>query len=254
MLIALQLEAKSQRLGQPVRSTHTSQISSFTTVALPHTIPIASNRYRSVNDTSLTDVAKNPIKYNLRDTPGHGKLRETQGIARLVAMSNSKNPKSKVRGVIFMVDSAALSDNEILRETASYLHDVLLFLQKRTLNKGKSSSKVASQIPVLVAANKQDLFTALPPSSVRNKLELELDNIRKSRSKGLMDASADSSTAEADDEVLGGDEGQGVFTFQLLQEEVGLKVEIVGGAVQSGSEKDPGDGVRKWEEWVGTCL
>ncbi|KAJ9272240.1 hypothetical protein DTO212C5_1745 [Paecilomyces variotii] len=248
------LEGKSQRLGQPVRSTHTSQTSTFTTVTLPPTVPTASNRYRSVNDPSLSDISRNPIKYQLRDTPGHGKLRQTEGIGRLVSMTNAKNPKSKARGVIFVVDSAALSDNETLRETAAYLHDVLLYLQKRALNKGKSSSKVATEVPILVAANKQDLFTALPPSSVRNKLEAEIENIRKSRSKGLMDASADSSTGEADDEILGGDDGQGVFSFQLLQEEVGLKVEVVGGAVQNSSETDAESGVRKWEEWVGMCL
>lgn len=253
MLTTEQLEGKSQRLGQPVRSTHTSQTSTFTTVALPPTVPTASNRYRSINDPSLSDISRNPIKYQLRDTPGHGKLRQTEGIGRLVSMANAKNPKSRARGVIFVVDSAALSDNEALREAATYLHDVLLYLQKRALNKGKSSSKLATEIPVLVAANKQDLFTALPPSSVRNKLEAEIENIRKTRSKGLMDASADSSTGE-DDEVLGGDEGQGMFTFQLLQEEVGLKVEVIGGAVQSGSEADTESGVRKWEEWVGMCL
>lgn len=85
-------------------------------------------------------------------------------------MSNSKDTKSKLRGVIFVVDTAALSEDEALRDTATYLHDVLLILQKRAQKKGKSSPKIAMEVPVLVAANKQDLFTALPPNSVRERL------------------------------------------------------------------------------------
>lgn len=170
-------------------------------------------------------------------------------------MLNSKNQKGKLRAVIFVVDSAALSDSdEVLRDTATYLHDILIILQKRALNKGKSSAKVATEVPVLIAANKQDLFTALPPNSVREKLEAELDRIRKSKSKGLMDASVDNGTGEDEEEILGGDDGQGTFSFKLLEEEVGVKVDIVGGAVKGDDEVDVGSGVRRWEEWIGMCL
>lgn len=170
-------------------------------------------------------------------------------------MLDSKNQKSKLRAVIFVVDSAALSEgDEVLRDTATYLHDILLILQKRALNKGKSSTKVATEVPVLVAANKQDLFTALPPASVRDKLEAELDRIRKSRSKGLVDASVDTGADEGEEEILGGDDGQGTFSFKLLKEEVGVKVDVVGGAVKGDDEADVGSGVRKWEEWIGMCL
>ncbi|KAL2221454.1 signal recognition particle receptor beta subunit-domain-containing protein [Thermoascus aurantiacus ATCC 26904] len=249
------LESKSSRLAQPARPTHTSQTSTFTTVCLPPTVPIASNRYRSVNDPSLAEAEKNPVKYHLRDTPGHGKLRDSQGIAQFLSMLDSKNQKSKLRAVIFVVDSAALSEgDEVLRDTATYLHDILLILQKRALNKGKSSTKVATEVPVLVAANKQDLFTALPPASVRDKLEAELDRIRKSRSKGLVDASVDTGADEGEEEILGGDDGQGTFSFKLLEEEVGVKVDVVGGAVKGNDEADVGSGVRKWEEWIGMCL
>lgn len=195
------------------------------------------------------------MKYYLRDTPGHGKLRDSQGIAQFLSMLNSKNQKGKLRAVIFVVDSAALSDSdEVLRDTATYLHDILIILQKRALNKGKSSAKVATEVPVLIAANKQDLFTALPPNSVREKLEAELDRIRKSKSKGLMDASVDNGTGEDEEEILGGDDGQGTFSFKLLEEEVGVKVDIVGGAVKGDDEVDVGSGVRRWEEWIGMCL
>ena len=190
------------------------------------------------------------MKYRIKDTPGHGKLREAQGTPQLLSMATSKDPNGRLRGVIFVVDTAALTEEEMLRDTASYLHDALLILQKRALNKGKSSSKVATEIPVLVAANKQDLFTALPPGSVREKLEAEIDRIRKTRSKGLMDAGA----ADVEEEMLGNDDGLDKFSFKLLEDEVGVTVDVIGGAVKGDSEEELGSGLRKWEEWIGMRL
>ncbi|GAQ06923.1 hypothetical protein ALT_4244 [Aspergillus lentulus] len=248
------LESKTSRLAKATQSTHTSQTSTSAIVSLPASVPTASNRYRSVNDYSVKDVSKNPVRYRLKDTPGHGKLREVQGLSELVSMATAKDKKSKLRAVIFMVDTAALTEEDTLRDTASYLHDVLLALQKRALKKGKSSAKVASEIPVLVAANKQDLFTALPPGSVREKLETEIDRIRKSKSKGLMNASDDTATVEDEDDTLGSIDAQDTFSFKLLEDEVGVKVDVVGGAVKGDEEGNTGAGVRRWEEWIGQCL
>ena len=54
-----------------------------------------------------------------------------------------------------------------LRQTADYLHDVLLLLQKRT----PVVKKVLKEVAVLIAANKMDLFTALPARDVKNRLQ-----------------------------------------------------------------------------------
>lgn len=236
------------------KATHTSQSSTESTVTLPVTVPTASNRFRSVNDPSLKEISKNPLRYNVRDTPGHGKLRGAQGVSQLHTMSTTKDARSKVRGVVFTVDTAALAQDETLRDTAIYLHDILLVLQKRALRRGKSYLIAAGEIPVLVAANKQDLFTALPPGSVREKLESEIDRIRKSKSKGLMDASVDSGMGGGEEEILGDDDVQDKFTFKLLEDEVGIKVDVVGGAVKGDDDQNVGSGVRRWEEWVGQCL
>lgn len=167
-------------------------------------------------------------------------------------MAQSNDAKLKLRGIIFMVDAAALTEEETLRDTALYLHDVLLILQKRSLSKGKSALKAAAEIAVLVAANKQDLFTALPPNSVREKLATEIDGIRRSKSKGLMDASVDSGTGDGEDDVLGSNDAP--FSFKQLEDEVGIKVDVVGGAIKDGEGESLGSGVRKWEEWIGMCL
>ncbi|KAL3437153.1 signal recognition particle receptor beta subunit-domain-containing protein [Aspergillus tetrazonus] len=249
------LESKSSFAAKPKsQPTHTSQTSTLATIRLPVSVPIGSNKYRSVNDTSLKEAQRNPTKYRVKDTPGHGKLRGSQGLSELVSMSTTKDTKSKLRGVLFMVDTAALSETEALRDAASYLYDVLLILQKRALQRGKSSARAAAEIPVLIAANKQDLFTALPPGSVREKLESEIDRIRKSKSKGIVDASADDGNGEGEDDILGSYDLKDTFSFKGLKDEIGVQVDVVGGAVKGDDGDEVGAGVQRWEEWVGQCL
>ncbi|RDW90885.1 signal recognition particle receptor subunit beta [Aspergillus mulundensis] len=249
------LESKSSFAAKPKsHPTHTSQTSTLATIRLPVSVPIGSNKYRSVNDTSLKEAQRNPTKYRVKDTPGHGKLRGSQGLSELLSMSASKDAQSKLRGVLFMVDTAAISETEALRDAASYLYDVLLVLQKRALQRGKSSAKAAAEIPVLIAANKQDLFTALPQGSVREKLEAEIDRIRKSKSKGLMDASADANEGDGEDDILGSYDLKDTFSFKAFEDEIGVNVDVVGGAVKGDESDEVGAGVRRWEEWVGQCL
>jgi signal recognition particle receptor subunit beta len=202
-------------------------------------MPLGSNKYRSKNDTSLQDVEKNPTFYKMIDTPGHGKLRLEQSLSHL------QNPA--IRGIIFVVDSSMLdnSDAAVLRDTASYLHDVLLALQQRVT--GAGSTKAKSEIPVLVAANKQDLFTALPAGAVKDRLQTEIERVRNSRTRGLT-AAGKEGFAE-DEEVLGGG-GEEKFNFKMM-EEYQIEIDVVGGAVRG---EEAGKGVRKWEEWIGSLL
>jgi len=175
------------------------------------------------------------------DTPGHGKLRYEQGLSQL------QDPS--IRGVIFVVDAAVLdsSDSSASHDTATYLHDTLLALQRRKT--GKGSSRATTDIPVLIAANKQDLFTALPAGAVKDRLQTEIERVRKSRSKGLT-AIGQEPDMDAEEDVLGGG-GEEQFSFQLMQEEYGIDVDILGGAVRG---EEAGKGVRRWEEWIGSCL
>lgn len=138
-----------------------------------------------------------------------------------------------------------------MRNAAGYLHDTLLLLQKY-----KQKNLKKDDIPVLVAANKQDLFTALPPGSVRDKLEVEIEKIRTSRSKGLLDPTVGTGVdrEEDEEEPLGGGESQERFSFKMLGENIGIKVDVVGGAVKDDGDSEVGSGVRRWEEWIGSCL
>jgi signal recognition particle receptor subunit beta len=179
------------------------------------------------------------VAYNVIDTPGHGKLREEQ------ALSHLKNPA--VRGIVFVVDSGALdsSDPASLRDAAAYLHDVLLELQR---SKSSSSSSAKTTAAVLVAANKQDLFTALPAGAVKDRLQNEIERVKQSRRKGLVTVGKDDD--DDDEDTLGG-AGEDKFSFDVMQEEYGIVIDVAGGSVKG---EEAGKGVRRWEEWVGDLL
>ncbi|KAJ9625139.1 hypothetical protein H2203_005094 [Taxawa tesnikishii (nom. ined.)] len=176
-------------------------------------------------------------KFEVIDTPGHGKLRH-------YALSNLGS-STTLKGLIFMVDSAALSSAAGLTEAATFLHDILLDLQKRHTS-AKTSKHAA--LPVLVAANKQDLFTALPAQLVKKNLEQEITKIRSTRAKGLLDSGTG---AEDEEREWLGEGGEGNFEFRQM-EEVGVQVEVVGGNVRA--EDNEGPHVTNWYTWIGSNL
>ncbi|KAK5449507.1 hypothetical protein LTS15_008582 [Exophiala xenobiotica] len=218
-------------------ATRISQVSSNVSLLLPASVPLGSNKYRSENDVSLKN--KQATRYVMIDTPGHGKLRTQQ------ALSQIQNPA--LRGIIFVVDSSVFDsgDSTASRDTAVYLHDTLLALQRRVTGKTKASAEV----PVLVAANKQDLFTALPAGAVRERLQAEIERVRVSKSKGLTTVGQESD-ADTEEDALGGG-GEDQFTFKLMEDEYNIRVDVLGGAVKG---EEAGKGVRRWEEWMGGCL
>jgi signal recognition particle receptor subunit beta len=193
----------------------------------------ASSRYRSTNDPSL-QIHK---RFLLVDTPGHGKLRHH-------AIDSIVKPQH-LRGIIYVVDAANISPGSAgLKEAADYLYDVLILLQKSlTTNKLK-------QVPLLIAANKMDLFTALPAPLVKRVIENELTSVRSSRAKGLLDSGigmTDVDDGENKDWL--GDGGEGNFQFSQL-EEFNITVTVSGGNVASTGETD----VKEWWEWMGNNL
>ncbi|KAG9244649.1 putative signal recognition particle receptor subunit beta [Calycina marina] len=195
-------------------STHTSQAPIAVECSLPVSSTAGSDKYRSIHDPTHS-IHK---KFLLVDTPGHGKLRH-------YALDTITSPQN-LRGIIFLVDAATLSaGDEGLRQTADYLHDILLLLQKRS--ESKTGAKALKEIPVLVAANKMDLFTALPAALVKSSLENEITKVRRSRSKGLLDSGIgmDEGDDEKDDWL--GEMGSKEFKFKQMEEfDVVVEVEI----------------------------
>lgn len=177
---------------------------------------------------------------------------------------------SRLRGVVFVVDASTLSPDALassedltfrgsatdaagnsgLHGTASYLYDVLVALQRRqmALTKGRKFSKDGG-IPVLIAANKQDLFTALPPAATRAALEAELGRIRVSRSKALLD-SGGAIGHEDEREEAGwlGAVGTEKFAFSQLRDEFDIEVDVIGGNVIGGEDMAPR--VDGWWRWM----
>lgn len=132
-----------------------------------------------------------------------------------------------------------------MTEAAEYLYDVLLLLQKRYTS--AKTSKGPKELPVLIAANKQDLFTAEPAELVIRGLEAELTKIRETRGKGLQGVGADGDGDDEESEWLG-EGGDGEFRFRQM-EEVNVVVEVKGGNVLG-----EGPGVGAWWEWIGGQL
>ena len=219
--------------------THTSTTPLSVSAILPSPHVPASSHYRSPGDPAF-ERSRNLL---LLDTPGHGKLRH-------YATAQLADPKS-IRAIIFVVDAAQLGDEAGLNEAAEYLHDILLSLQKRYTN--ATTSKGPKAIPVLVAANKMDLFTALPPNLVKSSLEKTITEVRSNRAKALRDAGAALSGGEdeVDEEKEWlGEGGEGVFTFEQMRES-GTSVDVIGGNVVAGKE---GGDVEKWWQWIAEQL
>ncbi|KAF2788303.1 P-loop containing nucleoside triphosphate hydrolase protein [Melanomma pulvis-pyrius CBS 109.77] len=218
--------------------THTSTAPLAIEAVLPEDFTPSTAHYRSPGDPSYERARR----FLLLDTPGHGKLRH-------FATTQLTNP-TNVRGIIFVVDAASVAEEAGLNEAAEYLHDVLLALQKRYT--GATTSKGPKEIPVLIAANKLDLFTALPPHLVKLSLEKAISEVRKSRAKGLKDSGValggEDDGLDEEREWLG-EGGEGAFEFRQM-EEVGTGVTVMGGNVLGGDGTD----VKGWWEWVAEHL
>ncbi len=248
-------DSSSSEKLTPVAKTHTSQVPA--TIELAVSTDPASSSYRA----DLDAAGATAKKFLLVDTPGHPKLRghalahlssATPTIPSTTSSSSAAPTQSKLKALIFLVDAAALADPDsgALSSTASYLYDVLLALQQRFHR--RSGSRAPASVPVLVAANKSDLFTALPAALVRSQLEAELGRIRKSRSKGLLDSgvgaddvdNAGGAGGEEADGWLGG-YGTEKFGFKEMME-FDVEVEVLGGNVLG-----EGPGAEKWWKWIG---
>lgn len=224
-------------------ATHTSQAPLTVEASLPAT-DTTSSRYRSVNDPTLQAEKR----FLLIDTPGHGKLRH-------YAMDQVTEPEN-LRGIIFMVDATSLSEAGHeeqtaigLRETAEYLYDILLLLQRRSMK--VKSSRAIKELPVLIAVNKLDLFTALPAPLVKTRLEGEITGIRESRSKGLLDSSIDiGDSGDVDeDKYWLGEPDDNKFTFSQMSE-MSVPIEVAGGYATGPDGAD----VKQWQGWIASLL
>ncbi|KAM3505620.1 hypothetical protein MY10362_002832 [Beauveria mimosiformis] len=222
------LQTLYERGGSTPAATRTSQ-SSQSVELHASTDAAKKTTYRNHDESDGTYT-----KFLLVDTPGHGKLRN--------AALGKLRRADKLRAVVFVVDAAALGEHDVLAATAQYLHDALLVLQKKATTTVRDRR---GAVPVLVAANKMDLFTALPAAMVRANLEAEISRIRASRSKGLLDSGvgADELGAEEQDGWLG-EYGADKFSFAQMHE-FGIDVDVLPGTVMA--EEPDAD---KWWWWI----
>ncbi|KAH7374437.1 putative SRP receptor beta subunit [Plectosphaerella cucumerina] len=190
------------------------------------------------------DTSGTHTKFLLTDTPGHGKLRNL-ALTRIADTTGGK--KNTLRSVVYVVDSAALAEQEVLADTAGYLYEILLTIQKASIRRSKDGARAGSRgVPVLIAANKSDLFTALPGTSIKTSLEAEITRIRNSKTHGLLDSGVgtDEIGSEERDDWLG-EYGTKKFFFSQLAE-FEIDVDIISGTVTADKE----EGIKKWWQWI----
>lgn len=236
------LHALLERRAAAPPDTHTSQTWSAAELAVGE--DAASSGPSSWRDDLDARGAK-AHRFLLVDTPGHGKLRH-YAHGRLTGDGAAS---ARLRAVVFAVDAAALSEPAALADAAAYLYEVLLALQRRMA--ATRTSKAPYAIPVLVAANKADLFTALPARLVRVSLERELGRIRRARSKGLLDSGVgqDELAAGGDDgDDWLGEYGSAEFKFDQMRE-FDTEVDVISGNVMG-----DGPGVDAWWKWMGSRI
>ncbi|RWA14219.1 hypothetical protein EKO27_g864 [Xylaria grammica] len=227
--------------GDAPAETHTSQTPHA--VELTVSLDAGASTFR---EAAREDAPGSHKKFYLIDTPGHGKLR---GAAMAQISKTGKTSQTQfgdsamLRGVIYVLDAATLDDS--LADVATYLYHILLALQKRT-GSGRTS-RSPNAVHVLIAANKLDLFTALPAVLVRSNLEAELGRIRQSRSKGLLDSGVgtDEIGSEEQDSWLG-EYGSEKFTFAQMRE-FDIEVDVISGSIQEGN-------VDKWWDWISSRI
>ncbi|KAK1777518.1 signal recognition particle receptor beta subunit-domain-containing protein [Copromyces sp. CBS 386.78] len=261
-LLTLFEKRAGRRTADSNEKTTATATATATEPALTHTsqTPVsvelnAASWSPSSSSSSDHEDSRKPKKFLLIDTPGHPKLRST-ALSHLLPLDPKTGrplPPSKtqqpIKGVLFLLDASTLSPSSpdsSLSQAATYLYDLLLALQHRYSRHSKGSKHPPS-IPVLVAANKLDLFTALPPSLVKKELEAEIGRIRVSRSKALLDSGVREDVVdekEEGDDWLG-EYGSERFEFRQMLE-FDIEVEVVGGSVVGGE----GPGVEGWWRWV----
>ncbi|RVD85692.1 uncharacterized protein DFL_004003 [Arthrobotrys flagrans] len=183
------------------------------------------------------DEGSSTKPFHIKDTPGHPKLRST-------AIDTIVQPTESCIGVIYVLDSAVLSTQARITDTAEYLYELLLAIQKRYAILSESATST-EPIPLLIACNKNDLFTALPSTKIGNLLQTELSRMKETKRKGLLNAGAGENDDEDLDRVLG-DETSDKITWEGLKE-FGVEVSVQSGSVKSGT-------VDGWTSWMSACL
>lgn len=171
--------------------------------------------------------------YQLIDYPGH--LKYSQLLRKLIIEDITV---SKLKGVVYMVDSLSLSlgNEEHVASIAKQLFTLL-----------STTERVPNGVDFLFAVNKKDLFDSRPVHKVKQILEEELGKLvaAEIESKGLVQ---DTGLAEDEDVDAGRDEstrdfwksivGSGTFKFESLEG----NMEFIGGSVLKNA-------VDNWENW-----
>lgn len=170
----------------------------------------------SVSPNEDTDFRLAP-SHRIIDCPGNEKLSPIT--LKLIAETNLK-------AVVFVIDAA--DGLETIKESARLLISVLEISE-------------SSLIPVLIAANKFDLFSAVSVPKIKALLEQEISGLRDTRQQTVPSSENDGNWDGNEKEFLGVDGKK--FEFDDLESEVDVR----DGSVRTGR-------TQKWDSWLEQVL
>ncbi|KAI8136532.1 signal recognition particle receptor beta subunit-domain-containing protein [Fennellomyces sp. T-0311] len=148
--------------------------------------------------------------FDLVDMPGHERVRFRYADYLPVA-----------RAIVFVVDSTTITRQ--IRVAGEYLYNVLAQPQVQK-----------QRIPILIACNKTDLITALPKEKIQQRLEMEINRLRSTRTAAV---EQQESGMDDEQEAFLGYEGED-FKFEQLDNNVDFETCSV--------EKDELEGITDW--------
>ncbi|KAI9474855.1 signal recognition particle receptor beta subunit-domain-containing protein [Zychaea mexicana] len=148
--------------------------------------------------------------FDLVDMPGHERVRFRYVDYLPVA-----------RAIVFVVDSTTVARQ--IRVVGEYLYNVLAQQQVQK-----------ERIPILIACNKTDLITALPQEKIQERLEVEINRLRSTRTAAV---EQQETSLDDEQEAYLGYEGE-KFKFEHLDNDVQFETCSV--------EKDALDKVVDW--------
>eukprot|EP00842_Homolaphlyctis_polyrhiza_P003248 jgi/Hompol1/3924/HPOL_000721-RA len=133
--------------------------------------------------------------FKLVDLPGHEKLR-----------FKYQQFLPSAKGILFVLDASQIRRVQMLRSAAEYIYTLLA-----------DPLSSSHEIPLTVLCNKSEELLALSPEKIQKMLEQEINELRKTRSAGVVgQADLDGGDAEDDEEAAYlGFEGQ-PFKFEHI--------------------------------------
>lgn len=138
---------------------------------------------------------------------------------------------SKIKGIVFVIDSSSINFNSNLHQLSKYLFNLLSITERTT-----------GGINYLFAVNKSDLFDSLPVNKIKLSLEVELNKLIQNELTSIDNKSSDSDLVNSEtltefwSSIIG---SKPSFTFEILDGNMDFQP----GSVSKSK-------IENWKNWI----